>query len=180
MARNSISKLHQQAIDNLQITDVFIMTSTSEISTDFEPKYSSGSDKIGIQYKHIVDRSTIVSFSSEEEENAINLFRVYVDLGAKWNYVPDNQEEEGDNNENEEPLAKIEACYVAEYQLKKETPQEALEEFALNNASHHIWPYWREYLMSQAMRMNLPKVALPIVQFSVANNNKRKSSAKKI
>ena len=172
MAKNSISKLHQQAIDNLQIKDVFLMTSFSEISADYEPKYSSTSDKIGVQYKHIVDRSAVVSFSTEEEENVIKLFRVYIELGAKWAYASDD-DSENDNRSSEsddkDSLARIEACFIAEYQLKNEIPQEALEEFALKNASYHIWPYWREYLMNHAARMNLPKAVLPMVQFSVGN-----------
>ena len=172
MARNSVSKLHQQAIDNLQIKDVFLMTSFSEISADYEPNYSSTSDKIGVQYKHIVDRSAIVSFSSEEEENVIKLFRVYVELGAKWAYASDDDSENDSSpdTDNKGSLARIETCFVAEYQLKKEIPQEALEEFALKNASYHIWPYWREYLMSHAARMNLPKAVLPMVQFSVGSD----------
>lgn len=173
MAKNSVSKKHQQAIDNLKIKDVFLMTSFSEISADYEPKYSSTSDKIGVQYKHIVDRSAIVSFSSEEEENVIKLFRVYIELGAKWAYTSDDETENDSNSdsENKDPLARIEACFVAEYQLKNETSQKALEEFALKNASYHIWPYWREYLMNHAARMNLPKAVLPMVQFSVGNGD---------
>lgn len=173
MAKNSVSKQHQKAIDNLQIKDVFLMTSFSEISADYEPKYSSTPDKIGVQYKHIVDRSAIVSFSSEEEENVIKLFRVYIELGAKWAYASDEETENdsSSDSENKDSLARIEACFVAEYQLKNETPQEALEEFALKNASYHIWPYWREYLMSHAARMNLPKAVLPMVQFSVGNGD---------
>jgi len=173
VARNSVSKQHQKAIDNLQINDIFLMTSFSEISADYEPKYSSAPDKIGVQYKHIVDRSAIVSFSSEEEENVIKLFRVYIELGAKWAYASDEETDKNSDSDskNKDSLARIEACFVAEYQLKNETSQEALEEFALKNASYHIWPYWREYLMSHTARMNLPKAVLPMVQFSVGNDD---------
>lgn len=107
------------------------MASFSEISADYEPKYSSTSDKIGIQYKHIVDRSAIVSFSSEEE-NVIKLFRVYIELGAKWAYASDDDSENDSSSDadDKDSLARVEACFIAEYELKEETPQEALEEFA--------------------------------------------------
>ena len=45
---------------------------------------------------------------------------------------------------------------------------DSLKAFALNNASYHIWPFWREYLMSMCNRMNLPKIAVPT--FQVKNN----------
>jgi hypothetical protein len=71
-------------------------------------------------------------------------------------------------------MAFIEATFVAEYSLNGKPEKEALDAFALKNASYHIWPYWREFLMSQSMRMNLPKIALPTVQFAV---NKDESSS---
>lgn len=55
---------------------------------------------------------------------------------------------------------------VAEYRMSEDPGKESLKEFALRNASYHIWPYWREYLMGQCLRMNLPKVILPAVQFA--------------
>ena len=42
---------------------------------------------------------------------------------------------------------------------------EALEQFVLHNASFHIWPYWREYLASQCLRMNLAPITAPMRQF---------------
>ena len=55
---------------------------------------------------------------------------------------------------------------VAEYQMDGNPGAEALKVFALKNASYHIWPFWREYLSSLCLRMNLPKVVLPIRQLA--------------
>ena len=49
--------------------------------------------------------------------------------------------------------------------------QDALEHFALRNASFHVWPYWREYLANQCRRMNLPPVMLPMRQFASPTDN---------
>lgn len=175
MAKNSVSQSHQEAIDNLQIRDVFLVSTASVISTEYEPKYLPNAEEIGVQHKHVVDRTAAVSFSSDEEKDVIKLFRVYIELGAKWEYTHEDDSENNkikSDNESRDPLAKIEACFVAEYQIKNEISKESLEEFALKNASYHIWPYWREYLMNQATRMNLPKAALPMVQFSVNGSEK--------
>jgi hypothetical protein len=32
----------------------------------------------------------------------------------------------------------------------------------LHNASFHLWPFWREYVVSQCNRMNLPKISIPM------------------
>lgn len=157
-----MSKL-QQAIDHLQIKDVFLAASSSEISSDFEPRYLESEEQIDVEHKHVVDRSTIVSFSNGDD--TLNFFRVYVELGARWVSTSEEDESGSGSDDKAHQLAKVEACFVAEYLMKNEIPKDALEEFALKNASYHIWPYWREFLMNHAMRMNLPKIALPIVQF---------------
>jgi preprotein translocase subunit SecB len=96
---------------------------------------------------------------------------VHIDLGVRWVGVDRKQDEvetqKLETTETEtDVLALIEATYVAEYSLQGEPGKDALDEFALNNASYHVWPYWREYIMSQSMRMNLPKVALPAMQLA--------------
>lgn len=85
--------------------------------------------------------------------------------------LPEPKVEGGSEEKEEENIkAVIEATFLAEYLIEGEPGQKALDAFALKNASYHVWPYWREFLMSQSMRMNLPKVALPAVQF--ASNNR--------
>jgi hypothetical protein len=162
----SNSKL-QDAIDCLSIQDVFQRAAVSKISDTFDPKYSS-IDEIGIQLKHIVKRSEVVQL---EENGESCIFRVYVELGVRWASVDVDHKAVNDKNSVEieqsaDILAFIEATYVAEYLLDGKPGKEALDEFALKNASYHIWPYWREYIMSQGMRMNLPKYTLPAVQFA--------------
>ena len=73
-------------------------------------------------------------------------------------------------------MAFIESTYVVEYFLDGKPGKNASNEFALNNASYHVWPYWREYIMSQGMRMNFAEFALPAVQFAT---NKDEQSNKK-
>jgi hypothetical protein len=62
--------------------------------------------------------------------------------------------------------AVISGLMVAEYDMREDPGEDALKEFALRNASYHVWPYWRELLASQCQRMNLPKLVLPAVQFA--------------
>jgi len=159
----------QQAIDCLQIRDVLMRASQATLSEDFDPKYDSGVEALIIQLKHVVTQSQVLEV--EDGDQTQQIFRVFVDLGARW--VEAGSEEQGKAGETApEPLVKaqIEATLIAEYALKEVPGKEALDAFALKNASYHVWPYWREFLSSQSQRMGLPKVVVPTVQFAHNHN----------
>lgn len=157
----------QKAIDCLRIQDVYLRNSRGELVDGFDPKYSLEANDLSVQFKHAVTRGEVLQLQ-QEDNVGVNIFRVHIDLGARWIVVQES-EESGTKEKDEEEAdvrAVIEATFLAEYLVKDEPGQEALDAFALKNASFHVWPYWREYLMSQSMRMNLPRVALPTVQFA--------------
>lgn len=152
----------QKAIECLKINDVYLRSSEAMLTEGFEPKYETDLDSLDVHFKHVVSHSSVLLLE-EDGESMLQLFRVFVELGARW------MESTGHENADDNSLkAQIEAVMVAEYQMKEDPGKDALKEFALRNASYHIWPYWREYLTTQCMRMNLPKLIMPTVQF--ANN----------
>ena len=148
----SISENLQKAIDGLRIVDVYVQKVLAESYEGFDPKRSSFDDLV-LQTKHFVR-----NYEQIGEVNTENhLFRVYLDMGARW--VDESfPEEEG-------VKAIVEAGFVAEYSIITSLEKESLDEFASLNASYNVWPYWRELLASQCDRMRLPRVMLPTVQF---------------
>lgn len=166
-------KLLQEAIDNLELNDLYMHGSQSVLAPNFEPRSLEDDSRLHCSFLHQIDRSEVIEVGAENGQTA-KYFRVYVSLGARWQLAEDNESDEGEEADGDESsigdntAAKIEAIFVAEYYIKNRVSQDALAEFALNNASYHVWPFWREYLMSQCTRMNLPKIPLPIVQ--LANN----------
>ncbi|MDT0619915.1 hypothetical protein RM531_15715 [Salinisphaera sp. P385] len=160
----------QRAIDALSIRDVFIVQSESWLADEFEPQYSPGIEHMEVAWKHNVMQSQVATLEADTGETQL-LFRVMVELGMRLN-IPASSNgtslPEVPDKAADEPLvcACVEARFVAEYAMQEDFEEEAKRAFALNNASYHIWPYWREYLMSQCTRMNLPKVTVPAVQFS--------------
>ncbi len=155
----------QRAIKCLLIRDVYLRRSTANLANGFDPKYSFGdggvaANELSIQFKHLVRRSETLIFNDEGEDERV--FRVFIDLGTRW-VAPGDAKGEGGGDDVK---VVIEATFIAEYFIAEELNQKELDVFALNNASFHVWPYWREYLMSQCGRMNLPKVALPTTQFA--------------
>ncbi|MFT5758592.1 MAG: hypothetical protein ACI9LM_003338 [Alteromonadaceae bacterium] len=150
-----VSKLLQQAIDNLIINDVYLHKSRSNCSDVFDPKAILGVDNLLVQQMHVVLKSEVIS-----EHDDSYLLRVFIRLGTRW--IAPEQEELQNENIN----ALIEADFIAEYQMLEVLDKKCIDEFALKNASFHVWPYWREYLSSQCERMRLPRVMLPAVQFN--------------
>jgi hypothetical protein len=150
----------QEAIDNLSIEDVCLRNNSTTISDGFEPKYSKA-DELKIAFKHLVERAEIYEIGEPEDGDSSYIFRVFVELGARLK----------DESSEQEHAVEIEAQFVAEYSMAKMLSTECVDEFALKNASFHVWPYWREFLMSQCMRLGMSKIAVPA--FQVAANQKK-------
>lgn len=151
----------QKAINALQIHDVYQRGSLAKCVNGFEPKYDKNIDKLETQTKHVVKQTQLARINEAQW-----LMRVFIELGARL-IDPDIEQEE------ESVRAFIEAEYVAEYLMDEELDQNCIDEYALNNASFHVWPYWREFLMNQCSRMYLPRLVLPTRQFA-RNKDQRK------
>ncbi|UTV97923.1 hypothetical protein KDW99_11495 [Marinomonas rhizomae] len=147
-----VSKKLQQAIENLKIQDVYLKSTQAQCEDDFDPK-STELDELLVQQMHTVRKSEVLKVNDAEL-----LVRIYVRLGTRW---LSSSESEGGNIK-----AFIEADFIAEYQMAELLEQDVIDEFALQNASFHVWPYWREFLSAQCERLRLPRVVLPTVQFS--------------
>lgn len=144
----------QKAISNLEIQDIYVREQVARCHEDFDPKYDANIDRLTVQQMHLVKQSNVVELDDES-----CLLRVYVRLGARW-VDPEEKDEEASVR------AVIEAEFIAEYQMKEELEPACINEFALKNVSYHLWPYWRELLSSQCVRMHLPKLMLRTVQFA--------------
>lgn len=149
----------KQAIDSLKLTDVFIKNSTSGLGDDFDPKFDARSDRLSFQTKNFVTASAVIE--AETEDGPIRMFRVTSELGIRIIC----KDEVDKAQEDVEVLALVEATMEADYDIIDSSiidNPEALDIFALKNVPYHVWPYWREYVTSQLMRMNMPKLVLPM------------------
>jgi preprotein translocase subunit SecB len=164
-------ELLQEAIDSLNVKDVYIFRANSFLMPGVDPKYDNSFKNLLVSFKHEVVSSEIVEISTGDTKK-VNLFRIYIDLGVRWKMLDEETEETFEKN----TAVLIETTFIAEYEMVHEVTEEALKEFALHNASYHVWPYWREYLANQCDRMNLPKITIPIIQ--LASNRDANSSSK--
>ncbi|MBA6257456.1 MULTISPECIES: preprotein translocase subunit SecB [unclassified Colwellia] len=156
----------REAIDNLEIRDVYVKSLIANSADDFEPKYFENFDSLTQQNKHLVSKSSIMVIDGSETEPD-KVFRVHVEYGMRWTEAT---EQEGGG----EQKAIIEAEFVVEYLMKKELHSDCLNAFALKNASFHVWPYWRELVSSQCERMQMPRIIMPTLQLASNRNDQHK------
>lgn len=155
----------QKAIEILRIHDVYLHNSISQCVNGFDPKYDQNLDKLITQTKHGVKQSHLAKV-----EDNLSLVRVFIEVGVR---LIDPEIEQEDKSVK----AFIEAEFIAEYTFDKDLEQECIDEYALKNASYHVWPYWREFLMSQCTRMYLPRLVLPAVQLAQNRHQSDKQEA---
>ena len=67
---------------------------------------------------------------------------------------------EGEPNEDQ-LVATIAATFLVRY-LSETQPSENMLKAFNDNAIHHAWPYWREYVESITTRLRVPTVVIPL------------------
>ncbi|WP_339867523.1 hypothetical protein [Pseudohongiella nitratireducens] len=149
-----ISAHLQKAIETLKIHDVYVRDQVATCMNGFNPKYAPDIETLTVQHMHLVQQSSVVEV---DETNC--LLQVFIRLGVRW---VDSTEE----NEDLSVKAMIEGEFITEYAMNEKLDQQIIDEFALKNASYHVWPYWRELLSNHCTRMHLPRLILPTVQFA--------------
>lgn len=147
----------ERAKAGLQFDDIFQTSASASLHSGFEVKFAVFDEaSCHLQFKHVVQQSNVLDFQSDTE--TLTLFRVYIDVGVRL--IGGLTEKDV-----EEPTLQIEASYCVDYRINASElkgDNEALDQFALQNASYHLWPFWREFVMSQCTRMNVPKIPMPM------------------
>lgn len=71
-------------------------------------------------------------------------------------------DEETEPDEDVSPLVEIKVTFGARYESNEKLSQEQMEAFAERNVGYHVWPYWREYVQSSCMRLNIEPIEIPL------------------
>jgi len=167
--------LLRTAQQNLRITDVALRDSRCLLADRFEPKYEH--PEMDVQLLQRTTRSEILE-TEDGGHGEHKLFRVFVELGIRWVRRPAKPRARKrartdaavTTKAEPEMLARIEATFIAEYEIAEPTDKPALDEFAIYNAPFNVWPFWREFVASQCSRMNLPKAMMPLQGFRPRKN----------
>lgn len=103
------------------------------------------------------------TLQNEDEGKKSHHLRYFVETGIRIlqpGIAPERAEPIG----HDELLAEITATFVIKYRLTKgdEPPAEELVTAFADNAVHHMWPYWREFIQAATARFRLPTFVLPM------------------
>lgn len=156
------SEALERAKAQLEFLDLYVTALDARHMKGFNPKNHGALDGLKLQTMHVARHSEVLQLTSGDGQ----LLRITLGFGVRW--IETGGKTEGEEKEGEETLVKslVEADFIVEYLMDGELDKEAIDEFALTNASYHAWPYWRELVMNQSERLRMPRVALPMKQFA--------------
>jgi len=66
------------------------------------------------------------------------------------------------------PLVEIKATFSAIYTSDRRLKEEQIKAFLENNVGYHVWPYWREFVQSSCMRLDIELIEVPLYFFPPA------------
>ena len=105
-----------------------------------------------------VTKSQLFDSNSNEKLEVLIFF---ADMGVRWVSKEDKNNADNDDEDFSDGCCVIEASYVASYVKLDELTEDHLLAFASQNVVFNIWPYWREYVSNQTIRLGVPKLTLP-------------------
>ncbi|MEI4551345.1 hypothetical protein [Pseudoalteromonas spongiae] len=71
-------------------------------------------------------------------------------------------EDELEQSDDLTPFVEIKSTFCAKYESTKKLTQEQMEAFSEKNVGYNIWPFWREYVQSTCMRLNINPIEVPL------------------
>ncbi|MYL28154.1 MULTISPECIES: preprotein translocase subunit SecB [Halomonadaceae] len=153
------SEALERAKAQLEFLDLYVTALDARHLNGFNPKNHGALEGLKLQTMHVARQSEVLELTSGDGQ----LLRITLGFGVRWIEAGSNSE---DKEEETEVKGQVEADFIVEYLMSAELDKEAIDEFALTNASYHAWPYWRELVMNQSERLRMPRVALPMRQFA--------------
>ncbi|WP_104024680.1 hypothetical protein [Vibrio hyugaensis] len=135
-------KLISEAIDALELLDVYLYSTSvsrfQDITSESFPEEMKQQNKLSISAEFL---------EPENDQDGQRVINAKVVLG--YRYILEEEEEQ--------VLSELEACFIAKYHQSKHICEEAIEEFMKYNVIHNVWPFWREHAFRLSTEANLPK-----------------------
>jgi hypothetical protein len=85
-------------------------------------------------------------------------------LGTGLRILKSSANPENPNITRDDLLVEIQTTFVVRYAVlpEQEAPTPEMLTAFSENAVHHVWPYWREFLQAAALRLRVPPIILPM------------------
>ena len=152
-------ELLKAAQKSFAVQDVYLCDANLWANRDYEPGTPVSSSSV--QFKLSPTNNCQVIELQPPQPGVRFLVRYYVGTGLRLLAPGVDPHDPGVTRDK--LIADIEATFVARYLvIGDEQPSSAMLEAFNENAVHHVWPYWREFLQAAALRLRVPPVVLPM------------------
>ncbi len=148
-----MSTVLQEAQKLLKIKTIYLKNSFIELSEDIDMN-NLGDTSIAVQSFKGVPKIREASFEDDEQ----TWWEYEFHFAAGIRLVDDEIEQ----NEDVTPLVEIKGTFCAKYESPEKLTQEQIEAFSEKNVGFNVWPYWREYVQSSCMRLNIEPIEVPL------------------
>lgn len=139
-----------QASASLKLLDIVLFESSFKQFANSHAQVQLGQqNKLAIRAE--------VGEAVNNQNSAVNFFRVYVDLGIRVNDLsnPDSELQ---------LLYQIEATFRIDYEITNNVDEKTLTEFAHVSSVNNIWPFWRQFVFSTINQAHLPCPEIPLTK----------------
>jgi hypothetical protein len=149
----------QKAQKAFAIQDVYLCDATVWASRRLDPAIPIPSSNA--QFKISPNNDVVMEEVQTEPSGIRFIVRYFVGTGLRiLNAGADLQ---NPNLTRDDLMADIEATFVVRYAgVSQEQPSQEMLTAFNDNAVHHMWPYWREFLQATTMRLRVPPIVLPM------------------
>lgn len=154
-------QLLNEAIKCLAIRDVILAETSVSVKKEYDPIYSPFNE-ISVQFRSGVTGAEGKTYEDSDSGTQVKL--IVFTYECAFRLLPPAVLGDKSNSEEHmkaETLMEAIATFRAYYTHENDISEDAVNEFMKYNVGYHVWPYWREYASSIAMRVRLPSFSVP-------------------
>ena len=152
------------ATNKLELLNIVLHETSLERSGDIDP----------LAYPPDITQQGMLSVKAEEvsyesKDEAINIFRTYVNFGLRAVHEKDSD----DKDDNVEIYFTLEATYRIDYNQIEPLSDEEADEFSKFNSVHNAWPFWRQHVFETVRSADLPRLQVPLMRGMIQKKKKK-------
>lgn len=115
------------------------------------------------QFMTVIRSEELTFETPNKSDEQLNLFRVYVELGARAVREP-AAKKSAKHKRSLKIYYTVEATFRVDYLIKDRLTKSEAEEFSNFNAVHNVWPFWREHVLHSLRAAELPLLNVPLMR----------------
>jgi hypothetical protein len=156
--------LGAQAIDALEIEDVFLVEVTSSVNRDFNQTDHSFSELHAMQ-RYLVESQVLKQLRAPQDAPDKNFLIIRYFFRGDVVLAKPSYQITGEEIPEESRLASLNFVFALDYrcEIAAEPSSDMLGAFS-RNVVYHAWPYWRAATHAECVRLRIPPITVPMMK----------------